>query len=93
MGQIWQAEDYVMLSGMVRSYPLLAIAHTSINWHQQLWYTAFVVTNIQLAKGGGGTLYLPGQFETFTPEDIASRVQFAKVEFASEEVFAIALIQ
>ncbi|KAH8690293.1 hypothetical protein BGW36DRAFT_401654 [Talaromyces proteolyticus] len=49
------------------------------------WYTAFVVTNIQLAEGGGGTLYLPGQFETFTPEDIASRVQFAKVEFASEQ--------
>jgi hypothetical protein len=44
------------------------------------------VTNIQLAKGGGGTLYLPGQFETFTADDIASRVQFAKVEFASEQV-------
>ncbi|CRG83345.1 hypothetical protein PISL3812_00696 [Talaromyces islandicus] len=66
MGWLWQAEDFVMLSGM-------------------LWYTAFVVTNLQLAKGGGGTLYLPGQFETFTPDDIASRVQFAKVEFASEQ--------
>lgn len=52
----------------------------------QLWYTAFVVTNLQLAKGGGGTLYKPGEFETFTPDDIASRVQFAKVEFASEQV-------
>lgn len=44
------------------------------------------MTNIQLAKGGGGTLYRPGQFETFTDDNIASRVQFAKVEFASEQV-------
>jgi len=44
------------------------------------------VTNIQLANGGGGTLYLPGEFESFTSEEIASRIQFAKVEFASEQV-------
>ncbi|EED12132.1 conserved hypothetical protein [Talaromyces stipitatus ATCC 10500] len=49
------------------------------------WYTALVVTNIQLAEGGGGTLYPPEEFSTFTPEDIAARSQFAKVEFASEQ--------
>lgn len=47
------------------------------------------MTNIQLAKGGGGTLYQPGQFETFTPDDIAARVQFAKVEFSSEQVIML----
>ena len=52
----------------------------------QAWYTAFVVTNIVLANGGGGSLYLPGQFATFTPADIEARVQFSKIEFASEQV-------
>jgi hypothetical protein len=44
------------------------------------------VTNIQLAEGGGGTLYTPEEYATFTAADIASREQFAKVEFASEQV-------
>jgi hypothetical protein len=39
-----------------------------------------------LAEGGGGSLYLPGEFDTFTPEDIAARSQFSKLEFASEQV-------
>ena len=45
-----------------------------------------VVTNIQLARGGGGTLYTPEEFVTFSPQDILDREQFAKVEFASEQV-------
>lgn len=49
------------------------------------WYTALVVTNIQLARGGGGTLYTPEEFVTFSPQDILDREQFAKVEFASEQ--------
>jgi hypothetical protein len=48
------------------------------------------VTNIQLAEGGGGTLYTPEQFATFTPQNIADREQFAKVEFASEQVRIVA---
>jgi hypothetical protein len=44
------------------------------------------VTNIQLAEGGGGTLYTPEEYATFTPQDILDREQFAKVEFASEQV-------
>ncbi|EEA19249.1 hypothetical protein TMatcc_010193 [Talaromyces marneffei ATCC 18224] len=49
------------------------------------WYTALVVTNIQLAEGGGGTLYTPEEFATFSPQDILDREQFARVEFASEQ--------
>lgn len=52
----------------------------------QGWYTALVVTNIQLAEGGGGTLYTPEEYATFTPQDILDREQFARVEFASEQV-------
>jgi hypothetical protein len=54
----------------------------------QCWYTAFNVTNIKLSTSGGGSLYLPGQFETFTPADIAMRVENSKLEFASEQVWA-----
>ena len=49
------------------------------------WYTAFNVTNLVLANGGGGSLYYPYQFKTFTPEDIAARVQFSKIEVVSEQ--------
>ncbi|KAJ6102925.1 hypothetical protein N7486_005352 [Penicillium sp. IBT 16267x] len=48
------------------------------------FYTAFVVTNIQIAEGGGSSLYLPGQFETFTAQEIQERITGSKVEFASE---------
>lgn len=48
------------------------------------WYTAFAVTNIAIAQGGGSSLYLPGQFVTFTPQDIRERVRGSKIEFASE---------
>lgn len=51
------------------------------------------MTNIQLAQGGGGTLYPPDQFSTFTPEDIAARSQFAKVEFVSEQVKTLCVRQ
>jgi hypothetical protein len=52
----------------------------------QGWFTAFVVTNIILAEEGGASLYLPGEFDTFTPEDVAPKALFSKVEFASEQV-------
>ncbi|KAJ5701998.1 hypothetical protein N7488_009546 [Penicillium malachiteum] len=48
------------------------------------WYTAFVVTNIKIAEGGGSSLYEPGEFETFTAKDIRERVLGSKIEFASE---------
>lgn len=52
----------------------------------QGWFTAFIVTNITLAEGGGGSLYRPGEFASFSPENIAARVEFSKIEFASEQV-------
>ncbi|PYH47821.1 uncharacterized protein BP01DRAFT_198501 [Aspergillus saccharolyticus JOP 1030-1] len=48
------------------------------------FYTAFAVTNIQIAEGGGSNLYEPGQYETFTAAEIAARVKGSKIEFASE---------
>ncbi|KAJ5518808.1 hypothetical protein N7453_001230 [Penicillium expansum] len=48
-----------------------------------IFYTAFVVTNIEITKYGS-TLYEPGQFETFTAHDIQERVLGSKIEFASE---------
>ena len=50
------------------------------------WYTAFVITNIKIIEGGGSSLYLPGEFETFTPDMIRQRVTGSKIEFASEQV-------
>ncbi|KFY79737.1 hypothetical protein V499_01306 [Pseudogymnoascus sp. VKM F-103] len=49
------------------------------------WYTAFVITNIKIIDGGGSSLYLPGEFETFTPDDIKQRITGSKIEFASEQ--------
>ncbi|CAI7570127.1 unnamed protein product [Penicillium glandicola] len=48
-----------------------------------VFYTAFVVTNIEITNYGS-TLYEPGQFETFTAYDIKQRVLGSKIEFASE---------
>ncbi|KAF8858590.1 hypothetical protein BDZ45DRAFT_704668 [Acephala macrosclerotiorum] len=48
------------------------------------WYTTMCVTNIAIIQGGGSSLYLPGQFETFTAADIADRIKGSKIEFASE---------
>ncbi|KUJ07447.1 uncharacterized protein LY89DRAFT_601132 [Mollisia scopiformis] len=48
------------------------------------WYTTMCVTNIAIITGGGSSLYLPGQYETFTAADIAARVKGSKIEFASE---------
>lgn len=52
----------------------------------QCFYTVFVVTNIKLSQGGGGSLYRPDQFETFTHDDILERIKGSKIEFASENV-------
>ncbi|RAL12189.1 UbiD family decarboxylase [Aspergillus homomorphus CBS 101889] len=49
-----------------------------------VFYTAFVVTNIKIAEGGGSNLYKPGQYDSFTAGEIASRVKGSKIEFASE---------
>lgn len=51
----------------------------------QLFYTAFVVTNIEITKYGS-TLYEPGQFESFTAPEIQQRILGSKIEFASEHV-------
>ncbi|RAH65155.1 uncharacterized protein BO66DRAFT_215913 [Aspergillus aculeatinus CBS 121060] len=48
------------------------------------FYTAFAVTNIKIAEGGGSNLYKPGEYETFTAAEIAARVKGSKIEFASE---------
>lgn len=69
----------------------IAIGHmsvqqlTDLSW-MQFWYTAFVITNIKIIDGGGSSLYLPGEFETFTPDDIRQRITGSKIEFASEQV-------
>ncbi|KAJ5887454.1 hypothetical protein N7495_007495 [Penicillium taxi] len=49
-----------------------------------LWYTAFVVTNIKIAQVGGSSLYEPGQYESFSADEIKQRVLGSKIEFASE---------
>jgi hypothetical protein len=49
-------------------------------------YTIFAVTNIAIIEGGGSSLYLPGEFATFTPQDIADRIKGSKIEFGSEMV-------
>ncbi|PYI14862.1 hypothetical protein BO99DRAFT_476739 [Aspergillus violaceofuscus CBS 115571] len=48
------------------------------------FYTAFAVTNIKIAEGGGSNLYKPGEYATFTAAEIAARVKGSKIEFASE---------
>ncbi|KAJ5975636.1 hypothetical protein N7481_009343 [Penicillium waksmanii] len=48
-----------------------------------IFYTAFVVTNIEITKYGS-TLYEPGQFESFTAHEIQQRILGSKIEFASE---------
>ncbi|KAE9365738.1 hypothetical protein N431DRAFT_385617 [Stipitochalara longipes BDJ] len=47
-------------------------------------YTVFAVTNITIIQGGGSSLYLPDQFDTFTPQDILARIEGSKIEVASE---------
>jgi hypothetical protein len=44
------------------------------------------ITNLKIIEGGGSSLYLPGQFASFTPQQIAERVKGSKIEFASENV-------
>ncbi|OKL58271.1 hypothetical protein UA08_06854 [Talaromyces atroroseus] len=86
-------QSWIMYSIGVIIYLLRLYERMGFKWQAEdflmvlaiAWYTALVVTNIKLAEGGGGALYPPDEFATFTDGDIASRSQFAKVEFASEQ--------
>jgi hypothetical protein len=83
----FQVEDYLMFVAIVR-IDLLRFCPpclTEAKYLVQLFYTAFVVTNIEITKYGS-TLYEPGQFESFTAPEIQQRILGSKIEFASEHV-------
>jgi hypothetical protein len=50
-------------------------------------YTALVVCLNVIAGGGGSNLYLPEEFDTFTPLDIQERIKGSKIVIVSEQVF------
>ncbi|KAI0997986.1 hypothetical protein K3495_g10202 [Podosphaera aphanis] len=48
-------------------------------------YTTLVVCLNVIAGGGGSNLYPPGDFDTFTPEQIQDRIQGSKIVIVSEQ--------
>ncbi len=51
-----------------------------------LFYTGLMVALNKIACGGGSNLYFPGQFETFTPDEIQARIEGSKIVIVSEQV-------
>jgi hypothetical protein len=49
-------------------------------------YTALVVCLNVIAGGGGSNLYLPEEFDTFSPLDIQERIKGSKIVIVSEQV-------
>jgi hypothetical protein len=49
-------------------------------------YTALVVCLNVISGGGGSNLYLPDEFDTFTPLDIQERIKGSKIVIVSEQV-------
>ncbi|KAH8810753.1 hypothetical protein F5884DRAFT_897308 [Xylogone sp. PMI_703] len=90
VAQTWTMYSLAILLYLIRVYA--RYTRQGLKWHAEdylmflaiCWYTTFAVTNIAIIEGGGSSLYLPDQFETFTPQDIQNRIRGSKIEFASE---------
>ena len=85
-----QIDDYLMLLVAVSSVPSFnnknQKAEMLIMGLKQAWYTILISCLNVIAGGGGSNLYPPELTGTFTPEEVAERIQGSKIVVVSEQV-------
>lgn len=67
------------------SWPSLSLHNRVLTQDQGLYTTLVVCLNV-IAGGGGSNLYLPDEFDTFSPLDIQERIKGSKIVIVSEQV-------